>query len=293
MVRRNPLENKLAKPEWLKTSVKNISQIQETRKIVSELALHTVCDSAECPNIGECFGNKTATFMILGNTCTRQCRFCAVSKGKAEVVDPDEPRRIGEACKAMGLKHVVVTSVTRDDLSDGGAGHFAQTVFEIRRRSPGSTVELLIPDLLGNWEALQTIIEVKPDILNHNMETVPALYSVIRPEASYGRSLELLSRAKKQEPDIYTKSGIMVGLGETEEQVMGVMDDLRQKGCDILTIGQYLRPSEHHVEIKEYVHPQQFERYKNTAIEKGFRYVASGPFVRSSYHASLGIDALL
>jgi len=287
------LEHVLAKPEWLKTSVKNISQIQETRKIVSELSLHTVCDSAECPNIGECFGNKTATFMILGNICTRQCRFCAVSKGKAEVVDPDEPRRIGEACKAMGLKHVVVTSVTRDDLLDGGAGHFAQTVFEIRRRSPESTVELLIPDLLGNWEALQTITEAKPDILNHNMETAPALYSAIRPEAIYDRSLELLERAKKQDPDIYTKSGIMVGLGETEEQVIGVMDDLRQNGCDILTIGQYLRPSEDHISIKEYVHPEQFERYKIIAIGKGFRYVASGPFVRSSYNASLGIDALL
>lgn len=287
------MEHVLAKPEWLKTSVKNISQIQETRKIVSELSLHTVCDSAECPNIGECFGNKTATFMILGNICTRQCRFCAVSKGKAEVVDPDEPRRIGEACKAMGLKHVVVTSVTRDDLLDGGAGHFAQTVFEIRRRSPESTVELLIPDLLGNWEALQTITEAKPDILNHNMETAPALYSAIRPEAIYDRSLELLERAKKQDPDIYTKSGIMVGLGETEEQVIGVMDDLRQNGCDILTIGQYLRPSEDHISIKEYVHPEQFERYKIIAIGKGFRYVASGPFVRSSYNASLGIDALL
>lgn len=287
------MERPLSKPEWLKTTVKDIRQIQETRAILNALSLHTVCDSAECPNIGECFGNKTATFMILGGNCTRQCRFCAVNKDKPENIDTDEPRRIGEACKAMGLSHVVVTSVTRDDLSDGGAGHFASTVEEIRRRSPGSTVELLIPDLLGNWEALETILDTKPDILNHNIETVPALYSIIRPQAKYDRSLELLARAKKQKPDIFTKSGIMVGLGETEQQVIEVMDDLRENGCDILTIGQYLRPSEQHIEIKEYVHPLQFQRYKTIATDKGFRYIASGPFVRSSYHASLGIDALL
>jgi len=230
--------------------------------------------------------------MILGSVCTRQCRFCAVTKGKTEAVDPKEPENIGTACQEMGLKHVVVTSVTRDDLPDGGAKHFAETVAEIRRRNPSSTVELLIPDLKGNWEALKTIADAKPDILNHNLETVKNLYDTVRPQADYERSLELLKTMKEFDPGIYTKSGIMVGLGETEEEVFGLMDDLRSIDCDILTIGQYLRPSEQHIAIKEYVHPDRFEKYKKKAEEKGFRYVASGPFVRSSYNAALGINSL-
>jgi lipoic acid synthetase len=240
--------------------------------------------------MGECYGNKTATFMILGNVCTRNCRFCAVTNGHTEPLDPKEPENIGKACKEMGLRHVVVTSVTRDDLPDGGAEHFAKTVQEIRKQNPQSTIELLISDLQGDWEALKTILDSKPDILNHNLETVPELYNEVRPQADYKRSLELLKKVKEIDPSIYTKSGIMVGLGEKEESVHSLMDDLREIDCDILTIGQYLQPSKEHIQLKEYIHPDIFEKYKKIAEEKGFKYVASGPFVRSSYNAALGID---
>lgn len=282
----------LARPEWLVRRISNIETIDETVNILKRLSLNTVCDGAQCPNIGECFGNKTATFMILGGICTRQCRFCAVTKGKPEEVFPQEAENIGTACREMGLKHVVVTSVTRDDLSDGGAGHFANTVTEIRRQNPMSTVELLIPDLKGNHDALKVIIQSKPDIINHNLETVSNLYETVRPQADYRRSLELLEAVKKIDGSIYTKSGIMVGLGEKQEEVYSLMDDLRSIDCDILTIGQYLRPSQQHIPIKEYVHPDLFDQYRSVAEEKGFRYVASGPFVRSSYNAAIGINTI-
>lgn len=280
----------IKKPEWLKKRVSKIQNIEETAKLLRSLDLHTVCEGAECPNIGECFGNKTATFMIMGDVCTRQCRFCAVSKGLPQKLDPQEPINIGKASKELNLKHIVVTSVTRDDIPDGGAEHFAKTTNEIRKQNALSTIELLIPDLQGDWEALKTILKSKPDILNHNLETVPELYNEVRPQANYLRSLELLREVKKIDDSIYTKSGIMVGLGETDEALYRVMDDLREIQCDILTIGQYLRPSQEHIELKEYVHPDRFEEYRKIALEKGFKYVASGPFVRSSYNASLGMD---
>ena len=286
------MNNVLKKPEWLKIRVSDIEQIEETTNLIRKLSINTVCDSAECPNLGECFGKKTATFMIMGNICTRRCRFCAVTKGDATPLDPLEPERIGQACKEMGLKHVVVTSVTRDDLDDGGAGHFVRVMQEIRKNNPQSTVELLIPDLAGNWEALKMIVDAKPEILNHNIETVPELYETVRPKAIYKRSLQLLKKAKEFNPKLITKSGIMLGLGENEEQVLKVMDDLRSVDCDILTIGQYLQPSTEHIELKEYIRPEIFEAYKQIAEEKGFKYVASGPFVRSSYNAALGLEKI-
>lgn len=280
------------KPEWLKQRVTNMEQIQETVDLLEKLSLHTVCDSAGCPNLPECFGNKTATFMILGNVCTRICGFCAVNKGAPETIDTNEPANIGRACKELGLKHIVVTSVTRDDLADGGAQHFAHTTLEIKKQNPSTTIELLIPDLQGNWDALKTILDTKPDILNHNIETVEDLYSEIRPIAKYRRSLDLLKKSKELDPTIYTKSGIMVGLGEKDDQVYTTMDDLREVDCDILTIGQYMQPSSEHIQLKEYIHPDKFSEYKKVAEGKGFKFVASGPFVRSSYNAALGIQEL-
>lgn len=282
----------LEKPDWLKKRISKISEIEKTVNLLKKLSLHTVCESAACPNMGECFGNKTATFMILGNECTRQCRFCAVSKGTPGAINLDEPANIGKASAEMGLKHIVVTSVTRDDISDGGASHFAKTVFEIRKYIPLSTVELLIPDLRGDHKALKIIVDSKPDILNHNIETVPSLYETVRPQADYTRSLKLLYQVKEFDDTIYTKSGMMVGLGETDKEISKVMDDLRQVNCDILTIGQYLPPSKQHIEIKEYVHPDKFLKYQEIAEEKGFLFVASGPFVRSSYHAAIGINRI-
>ena len=280
------------KPDWLRTRISNHEQIEETAKLVRTMNVQTICDNAECPNIGECFGKKTATFMILGELCTRRCRFCAVGKGEAGPPDPEEPARIGKAVKEMGLRHVVVTSVTRDDLPDGGAMHFVNTVREIRKSNPDSTVELLIPDLMGNWKALALIAGEDPEILNHNVETVPALYEEVRPKAVYERSLLLLKKAKEINPNLFTKSGIMVGLGETEEQVRAVMDDLRAVDCDILTIGQYMQPSPEHIALKEYVTPETFERYRLTGLEKGFSDVAAGPFVRSSYNAAKSLEKL-
>ncbi len=280
------------RPKWIKKRITNMESIEETTAILRGLSLNTVCEGAQCPNIGECFGNKTATFMIMGEVCTRRCRFCAVPKGEAQCLDDKEPANIGIACSKLGLEHVVITSVTRDDIPDGGAGHFAKTVSEIRRQNPNTTIELLIPDLQGDWEALKVIIDSKPDILNHNLETVPVLYDEVRPQANYERSLELLKKVKEIDKNIHTKSGIMLGLGEKEEDVLKLMDDLIGVGCDILTVGQYLQPSNEHIDLKEYIHPDKFKEYERIGLEKGFKYVASGPLVRSSFNASIGMKKL-
>jgi lipoic acid synthetase len=280
------------RPEWIKKRITNMKSIEETMSILRGLSLNTVCEGAQCPNIGECFGNKTATFMIMGEVCTRRCRFCAVPKGKTQNLDPQEPKNIGIACRELGLRHIVITSVTRDDIPDGGARHFAETVYEIKRQNPKTTIELLIPDLQGDWDALKVILDSKPDIMNHNVETVPVLYDEVRPQANYERSLELLKKVKELDKEIYTKSGIMLGLGEKEEAVLKVMDDLIGIGCDILTIGQYLQPSKDHIELKEYIHPDKFKEYEQIGLQKGFKYVASGPLVRSSFNASIGMKKM-
>lgn len=280
----------MQKPEWLKVKV-NQYQLEEMANFLKDSKLYTVCQSAHCPNIGECFGRRTATFMIMGNICTRNCRFCAVDKGKPLPVDEEEPRRIAEAARKLNLRHVVVTCVTRDDLEDGGASHFAKTINELKK-IPGLTVEVLVSDFQGKEESIKTVVMAKPEIINHNLETVPRLYPEVRPMANYERSLYLLKRVKELDSSIYTKSGIMVGLGETDEEVIKVMEDLRKVDCDMMTIGQYLRPSKKHLEVKEFITPEQFEKYKKIGYEMGFKYVASGPLVRSSYNAEKGINYL-
>jgi len=272
-------------PPWLKKRLPAEGSTRCVREMLEDLGLTTVCQNARCPNIAECFSRKTATFMILGSLCTRNCSFCAVEHGDAEEPDPDEPRRVAEASVRLGLKHVVVTSVTRDDLPDGGAEHFAETIRQIRARLPHSTIEVLTPDFGGVERDIETVANARPTIYNHNVETVPRLYPELRPEADYERSLALLRHVKEHTEGIYTKSGIMVGCGETEEEVLEVMGRLRQVACDILTIGQYLRPSERHAPIQRFVHPNEFDRYKKHGLEMGFRAVASAPFVRSSYNA--------
>ncbi len=281
----------MKKPEWLKVKA-DPQAVIEMERLLSSLGLTTVCKNAACPNIGECFGRHTATFMIMGANCTRNCRYCKVEKGLPTPLDADEPANVAKAAKALGLTHTVVTSVTRDDLPDGGAEHFAKTILALKNALPDATVEVLIPDFKGEKSALKTVLDAKPDILNHNVETVPSLYSRVRPMAVYTRSLLLLGRAKEFDPTVHTKSGLMVGLGETEDEVLEVMDDLRDVGCDLLTIGQYLQPSPKHLEVAEYIPPEQFEAYKSAGLAMGFRYVASGPFVRSSYHAAEGMAAL-
>ena len=283
----DPMQQRLKKPEWLKVTSKSGAANDALLSMLRTLGLHTVCEEASCPNRGECFSRKTATFMILGSHCTRHCRFCAVSKECPDIVDPDEPSRVADAVRQLDLAHVVITSVTRDDLLDGGAWHFARTIQAVHASTPDCppTVEVLIPDFQGNRDALAVVVEAGPDVLNHNIETVPRLYPTVRPEADYRRSLDLLGTAKKIKPQILTKSGIMVGLGETAEEVIQVLQDLRAVGCDLLTIGQYLAPSKNHLPVVAYIHPDQFEAYKCQAEEMGFRHVASGPLVRSSYHA--------
>lgn len=276
------------KPEWLKKKI-SASAIAEMEGILRSLNLHTVCEGADCPNRGECFKNKTATFMILGDVCTRNCRFCAIAKGGPAPVDAQEPGRVAKAAAQLGLLHTVVTSVTRDDLPDGGAAHFAATIAALKARLPGGTVEVLIPDFQGSLKALQTVIGARPEIINHNIETVPSLYPLVRPMARYARSLELIERVGRLGGGIHSKTGIMVGLGETRDEVLRVMDDLVGAGCDILTIGQYLQPSKSHIPVAEYVHPDRFDEYKRIGEEKGFKYIASGPFVRSSYNAIEGM----
>jgi len=274
------------KPEWLRVPIRSGGNLNSVKRLLKELHLNTVCEAANCPNRMECFSSRTATFMILGNICTRNCRFCDVPVGKAQAVQPDEPARLAEAVVELGLVHVVITSVTRDDLPDGGAGHFAATVQAIRTRKPQATIELLIPDLQGDRAALKTVLDSGPDILNHNLETIPRLYSQVRPQADYRQSLELLRAAKQLNPRVYTKSGLMVGLGEGVAEIETVMDDLRGVDCDFLTIGQYLPPSKSHFPVAEYIHPDTFKAYQRTGYQKGFAFVASAPFVRSSYKAA-------
>ncbi|MGE5558121.1 MAG: lipoyl synthase [Bacillota bacterium] len=280
------------KPEWLKIKVRAGSNKTAVESLLARLSLHTVCEEAGCPNLMECFHRRTATFMILGNRCTRRCAFCGVGKGLPAPPDPGEPARIAQAIRELGLKHAVITSVTRDDLSDGGAGHFSATIRAIRKDCPGVGIEVLIPDFQGNTARLFLVTDARPDILNHNVETVPRLYPEVRPGASYLRSLKVLENAKKTAGGLLTKSGLMVGLGENEGEVYEVMRDLKMAGCDILTIGQYLAPSKEHYPVYEYIHPRIFQRYRRAAEELGFKHTASGPFVRSSYHAEEAVKSM-
>jgi len=274
------------RPDWLRVRFLGGERYQDLKRIMRTLDLHTVCESARCPNMGECWEHGTATFMILGDICTRACGFCAVPSGKP-VGPPDENEalRVAEAVERMGLRYAVVTSVNRDDQPDGGAQIFARTIEEIRRRVPGCKVEVLIPDFRGNWEALNLVLAVRPDVLNHNTETVPRLYRLVRKGALYERSLELLRRAKHTHPDVPTKTGLMLGLGEEREEVLSTMQDLAAQGTDILTLGQYLQPTREHLPIVRYVHPGEFAEYKLLGEQMGFKHVESGPLVRSSYHA--------
>ena len=280
------------KPDWLKRRLPAGETFNQVRELIEAGRLHTVCQEAKCPNIWECYSHRTATFLIMGERCTRNCRFCSVAAGPPGPLDPQEPARVAEAVERMGLKYVVVTSVTRDDLPDGGAGHFAATIHEIRRRLPGAEIEVLIPDFQGDPAALETVLRARPDVLNHNIETVPRLYSRVRPQADYRRSLELLRRAGEIAPGIPTKSGLMLGLGERPEEIRLTLQDLRAVGGRILTLGQYLQPSPEHLPVEAYVPPDDFENWRTVALEMGFSEVASAPFVRSSYHAKEAFHAL-
>ncbi|MFT4667618.1 MAG: lipoic acid synthetase [Flavobacteriales bacterium] len=271
------------KPDWLRVKLPIGKEYAEVRQIVSEHKLHTICESGSCPNMGECWGNGTATFMILGNTCTRSCGFCNVHTGRPLPVDWEEPKMVAQSIHLMKLKHAVITSVDRDDLKDGGSMIWSETVKEVRKLCPGITMETLVPDFQGKWENLQRIIDVHPEIVSHNLETVRRLTKEVRVQAKYERSLEVLKRLK--EAGMKTKSGIMLGLGETEEEIHETMDDLRLVGVDVLTIGQYLQPSKKHLEVIEFIKPEIFARHKEIGLNKGFRFVESGPLVRSSYHA--------
>jgi lipoic acid synthetase len=273
------------KPEWLKARAPVGENFHELKRLARSLNLHTVCESAHCPNIGECWHHKTATFMMLGNLCTRRCGFCAVPKGRPEPIDYDEPRRVAEAVAALGLQHAVITSVNRDDDLVGGARIFAMVIEEIRKQASGCRVEVLIPDFQGDEEAIRTVVEAKPEVLNHNTESVPRLYRVVRSGARYERTLELLRYAKKLCPQGITKSGVMVGLGEETRELLEVFRDLARVNCDILTIGQYLRPSRDHLPMARLYTPREFGELKTEALKMGFRHVESGPLVRSSYHA--------
>jgi lipoyl synthase len=271
------------KPKWLRVKLPTGENYKKVRGLVTEHKLHTICESGNCPNMGECWGEGTATFMILGNICTRSCGFCAVNTGKPDEADLFEPARVAQSVKLMGVKHAVITSVDRDDLADGGSEIWAMTVRAIRRQSPSTTLETLIPDFQGKWENLQRIIDVAPEIVSHNLETVRRLTKQVRIQAKYDRSLEVLRRLKKA--GMKTKSGIMLGLGETEEEVIEAMDDLRSVGVDVITLGQYLQPTPKHLPVTEFIHPEKFREYEELGKLKGFRFVESGPLVRSSYHA--------
>ncbi len=271
------------RPHWLKVKLPSGQNFYKVKDLVKGVRLHTVCESAHCPNLGECWGRRTATFMILGDVCSRNCGFCAVTHGRPEPLDPDEPNRVAEAVDQLELRYAVITSVTRDDLPDGGAQHFVDVIETIRSRRPRCRVEVLIPDFQGDESALDRVLEASPFILNHNIETVQRLYSQVRPQADYHRALELLQRACQKK--VRTKSGLMVGLGETKDEVMQTMKDLRRVGCSVLTIGQYLQPSRLHLPVHEFVHPDEFKWFKKRGLDMGFSHVESGPLVRSSYHA--------
>jgi lipoic acid synthetase len=281
------VENKelerVKKPKWLRVKLPIGENYRKVRSLVDEHKLHTICESGSCPNMGECWGEGTATFMILGNICTRSCGFCAVKTGKPEEVDAYEPGKVANSVKIMKVKHAVITSVDRDDLKDGGSEIWAQTVRAIRKQSPGTTLETLIPDFAGKWDNLQVIIDIAPEIVSHNLETVRRLTKQVRIQAKYDRSLELLFRLKKG--GMHTKSGLMLGLGESEQEILETMQDLRNVGVEVLTLGQYLQPTLKHLPVVEFINPEKFEYYKIKGLEMGFRYVESGPLVRSSYHA--------
>ncbi|WP_250419238.1 MULTISPECIES: lipoyl synthase [Pontibacter] len=274
---------KIRKPNWLRVKLPVGQEYTKVRNIVSEYKLHTICESGNCPNMGECWGAGTATFMILGNVCTRSCSFCAVATGRPNEYDEDEPRRVAEAIQLMGVKHAVITSVNRDELKDRGAAIWHETVRLVKELSPATTIETLIPDVKANWDALITMISPGQEVVSHNMETVKELYRQVRPQAKYERSLEQIKRTK--EYGKRTKTGIMLGLGETREQVYQAMDDLAANGCDILTLGQYLQPTKLHIEVAEFIHPDLFAHYREEGLSRGIKYVESGPLVRSSYHA--------
>jgi lipoyl synthase len=286
---------RLQRPEWLKVRANTTGEYEEVRRMMRRLSLTTVCEEARCPNIHECWAReRTATFMLMGDVCTRHCGFCAVGKGKPGALDPGEPERVAEAAEELSLSHAVVTSVNRDDLEDGGASHFAATIRAIRRKLPGCTVEVLIPDFCGDEQALETVLAEEPEILNHNTETVPRLYRRVRPQARYEQSLELLSRAdarrRRTRSAMMTKSGVMAGLGETLEELLATLSDLRAAGCDIATIGQYLQPYERRLPVERYYRPEEFERLRVEGESMGFLRVESGPLVRSSYHAKRALE---
>ncbi len=285
VIQETPLEEQshAPRPAWLKVKVPLGENFSKLRGLMEHKRLHTVCEEARCPNMSECWNAGTATFMILGDICTRSCGFCAVKTGRPEGLDLEEPFRVADAVRSMGIRHAVITSVNRDELPDGGAGVFAETIRQVRRVNPSVTVEVLIPDFRGVEWALDVVVEAKPDILNHNTETVPRLYPAVRPQARYPRTLELIARAKQK--GMATKSGMMLGLGEHSGEVLEVMNDLRGAGCDILTLGQYLQPTRDHLPVDRYVHPDEFAEYRERGLAMGFRVVQSGPLVRSSYHA--------
>ncbi len=276
----------VVKPDWLRVKAPQWQRVGSVKEILRDLNLNTVCEEASCPNIGECFNVGTATFLIMGSACTRACPYCDIDfEKKPQALDPSEPVRLGEAVRRLQLNHVVITSVNRDDLPDGGATQFVRCIEEVRKVSPNTTIEVLIPDLCGNWEALKIILQAEPEVLNHNTETIPRLYRKVRPQGNYQRSLELLQKTRELAPWTYTKSGIMVGLGETEAEVKTVMQDLRNVDCDILTIGQYLQPSQKHLGVKEFITPEQFKIWQTFGESLGFLQVVSTPLTRSSYHA--------
>ncbi len=275
--------SRLRRPEWLKVRIPGGENYSRVKSIMDARMLHTVCEEARCPNMGECWNNGTATFMILGDTCTRSCGFCAVKTGRPTELDAEEPRRVAEAVNLLGLRHTVITSVNRDELYDGGAQIFAETIRRVRAMNPRTKIEVLIPDFQGEEFALNIVLAAMPDILNHNVETVPRLYHLVRPQAKYARSLQLLDRAKRS--GFLTKTGLMLGIGERTEEVMEVMEDLRRLNCDIVTLGQYLQPTRDHLPVDRFVHPDEFAMLKKVGLEMGFNHVESGPLVRSSYHA--------
>ncbi|WP_017940943.1 MULTISPECIES: lipoyl synthase [unclassified Thioalkalivibrio] len=292
-VKINPTERPQRKPKWIRAQSQARPEVQRIKGILREQKLHTVCEEASCPNLGECFAHGTATFMIMGDICTRRCPFCDVAHGRPEALDADEPRHLAETIQALGLNYVVITSVDRDDLRDGGAGHFVDCIREVRSRNPDTRVEILVPDFRGRMDrALEIMHQAPPDVFNHNLETVPRLYREARPGADYAWSLELLRQFREQHPGVPTKSGLMLGLGETREELLEVLQDLRDHGCDMLTLGQYLQPSRHHLPVTRFLAPEEFDELGERAREMGFKQVASGPMVRSSYHADLQAQGL-